>query len=249
MNKSPRFRTSDVVFVFFSAWTRLALLAAVSFLIRVQSCFGRLKRHDVDGCRKIALQTGAHLHNFHQPISSYQKESVTDWVRRKAKRWRGLNVKASRGPLNTHVWLIKVEGRIFFLFSLILQCWRRQSWPEAPADTNKIAKRNMKRASVCEVWMHLIILIWGQGVMEDAWEYIPHCWTSRVDMQTGATMPHFTVYWDPTEKPASARGHSCMHKTWEFSLTNSEGPRGYSHASFVNVTAECECDTNTVHRQ
>lgn len=87
------------------------------FFIQVQRCFGVLKRHDVDGFRKIALQTGAHLHNFHQPISSYHKEPVTDWVRRKAKRWRvwRTECEGEQRPSERSCLINQREGVFFIL--------------------------------------------------------------------------------------------------------------------------------------
>lgn len=127
--------------------------------------------------QKNSITNRAHLHNFHQAILSCQKGLLLIGLegKRKGGECGGRHGKASWGPLDAHVWLIKVEGDFFSLF---LQCSGLQNWPEALAgcDTNKIEKGTWNeqacvRACVSvglpEVWMHLIILIWDHNTGGD----------------------------------------------------------------------------------
>ena len=113
-------------------------------------CFGVLERHDVNGCRKIALQTGRICITFIRPSRAVRRGCY--WLGRRQGEGRGgcgtAREGESSGPLDAHVWLIKVVEIFFPLF-----LWRSglRRWPAAPADcdTNKIEEGTWKEASVC----------------------------------------------------------------------------------------------------
>lgn len=69
-------------------------------------CFGVLKRHDVDVCRKNSITNRPHLHDFHQPISGCQTELLLiglEGKRKEERVWRTTRGKPSCGPLDAHV--------------------------------------------------------------------------------------------------------------------------------------------------
>lgn len=70
--------------------------------------------------QKNSITNRAHLHNFHQPILSCQKGLLLIGLEGKRKEESVEDGIGSWGPLNAHVWLIKVEG--FFFSPLILHC-------------------------------------------------------------------------------------------------------------------------------
>lgn len=70
------------------------------------------------GCmQKNSITNRLHLHNFHQPILSCQKGLLLIGFEgtQKEESVEDEHGKASCGPLDAHVWLIKVKGDFFFL--------------------------------------------------------------------------------------------------------------------------------------
>lgn len=134
------------------------------------------------GCmQKNSITNRLHLHNFHQPILSCQKGLLLIGLEgtQKEESVEDEHGEASCGPLDAHVWLIKVKEDFFFS-SYFRRAQGLQSWPGAVAecDTNKIEKGTWNEpvwacgcasvcACVCKVWMHLIILIWGHNTGSD----------------------------------------------------------------------------------
>lgn len=119
--------------------------------------------------QKNSITNRAHLHNFHQPILSCQKGLLLIGLEGKWKEESVEDGIGSWGPLNAHVWLIKVEGGFFlppnFALLRAAELTRSASWLRYKQDK----EGNMKRESaavhvrVPEVRMHLIILIWGHN--------------------------------------------------------------------------------------
>lgn len=163
-------------------------------------------------------------------------------------------MKASRSPLNAHVWLIKVEGRVFFLlfspnFAVLTaaELTRSTGWYKQDSEGEY---ETSKRVWSLNASYYPYLRPGSDGRCMRIDPTLLNIKSGYANCCNNATF--YDLLLSTVERcleKVSESGHSCTHTTWKFSLTNSEGPRGYNHASFENVTAECECDTNTVHRQ